>query len=79
MEIVLRKENTINKNNNTYRNKNKNLNTTNLVSAIFFYHRKNSLLLFPVANENLLKARSFLNNAVPLGIHLLEKIISRIR
>ena len=63
----------------TDRNKNKNLNTSNLVSSIFFYHRKNSLLLFSVANENLLKASVFLNNAIPLGIHLLEKIISHTR
>ena len=79
LESPLKKENTSKKNNNTHRNKNKNLNTTNLVSSIFFYHRKNSLLLFPLANENLLKARAFLNNAIPLGIHLLEKIISHIR
>ena len=79
MESVLKKVNTSKKNNNTHRNKNKNLNTTNLVSAIFFYHRKNSLLLFSIANVNLLKARAFLNNAVPLGIHLLEKITSHMR
>ena len=67
------------KNSNTHRKENKNVNTTNLVSSIFFYHRKNFLLLFSVANENLLKAPAFLNNAIPLGIHLLEKIISHIR
>ena len=38
IENVLKKENTSKKNNNPHRNKNKNLNTTNLVSAIFFYH-----------------------------------------
>ena len=37
-ESVLIKENTSKKNNKTRRNKNKNLNTTNLVSAIFFHH-----------------------------------------
>ena len=79
IESVLKKENTIKKNINTHRNKNKNLNATNLVSAMFFYHRKNSLLLFSVANENFLKARAFLNDAIPLGIRLLEKIISHIR
>ena len=62
----------------TDRNKNKNLNTSNLVSSIFFYHRKNSLLLFSVANENLLKASVFLNNAILLRIRLLGKIISHI-
>ena len=62
----------------TDRNKNKNLNTSNLVSSIFFYHRKNSLLLFSVANENLLKASVFLNNAILLWIRLLGKIISHI-
>ena len=79
IESVLRKENASKKNNNTHRNKNNNLNTTNLVSAIFFYHRKNSLVLFSVANENLMKARAFLNNAIPFEIHLLEKIISHIQ
>ena len=79
IESGLKKENTSTKSNNTYRNKNKSLNTTNLVSAILFYHRKNYLLHFSVASENLLKARAFLNNAIPLGIHLLEKIISHIR
>ena len=79
IESVLKKGNTSKKNYNTHRNKNKNLNTANLVSAIFSFLRKNSLLLFSVANENLLKAPGFLNNAVPLGIHLLEKIISHIR
>ena len=39
-------ENTSQKNNNTHRNKNKKLNTTNLVSSIDFYHRKISLLFF---------------------------------
>ena len=63
----------------THRNKNKNLNATNLVPSIFFYHRRSSLLLFSVANENLLKARAFLNNTIPLGIYLFEKIISHIR
>ena len=79
IESVLKKENTSKKNNNPHRNKNKNLNTTNLVSAIFFYHRKNYLLLFSVASENLLKASAFLNNATPSGIHLLRKIFSHIR
>ena len=74
IESALKKKKTSKKTNNTHRNKNKNLNTTNLVSFIFFYHRKNSLLFFSVANENLLKVRVFLNNEIPLGIHLLEKI-----
>ena len=39
-ESALIKENTSKKNNKTRRNKNKNLNTTNLVSAIFFHHQK---------------------------------------
>ena len=72
IESVLKEENTSKKNNNAYRNKNKN--TANLVSSIFFYHRKDSLLLFSVANEHFLEARAFLNNAIPLGIHLREKI-----
>ena len=37
--------NTCQENNNTHRNKNKKLNT-NLVSSIFFYHQKVSLLFF---------------------------------
>ena len=74
-----KKENSSKKNNNTHRNKNKKLNTTNVVSSIFFYHRQNSLLLISVPNKNLLKARAFLNNAILLGIHLLETIISHIR
>ena len=56
----------------THRNENKNVNTTNLVSSIIFYHRKKILFLFSVANKNLLKAS--VNNTNPLG-----KIISHIR
>ena len=67
IESVLKKENTSKKNSNTHRNKKKNLNTTNLVSAIFFYHRKNSLLLFSIANVNLLKARAFFKQCSPIG------------
>ena len=78
MESVLKKEYTSKKNNNTHRNKDKKLNTANLVFSIFFYHRKNSLLLYTVAHENLLKA-IVLNNAIPLEIHIHEKIISHIR
>ena len=78
MESVVKKENTSKKNNNTHRNKDKKLNTANLVFSIFFYHRKNSLLLYTVAHENLLKA-IVLNNAIPLEIHIHEKIISHIR
>ena len=46
LKSPLKIENTSQKNNSTHRNKNKKLNTTNLVSSIFFYHRKVSLLLF---------------------------------
>ena len=40
IESVLKEENTSKENNNTHRIKNKNLNTTNPVSSIFFYHQK---------------------------------------
>ena len=39
-------ENTSHKNNNTHWNKDKKLNTTNLVPPIFFYRQKVSLLFF---------------------------------
>ena len=42
------KKNTSKKNKNTYRNKKESLNTTNLVSSIFFYSRKIYLLFFSV-------------------------------
>ena len=43
------------------------MNTTNFVSSIFLHHRKNSLLLFSVANENLLKASVFFKLFNPIG------------
>ena len=47
-EIIERplKKNTSKNNKNTYRNKRESLNTTNLVSSIFLYRRKISLLFF---------------------------------
>ena len=39
------------KNKNAHRSKNENLNTTNLVSSMFFYHRKIYLLFFSVPTK----------------------------
>ena len=70
IERVLKKQTASKKNSNTHRNKN--------VSAIIFYHWKNSLVLISIAKENLLEACAFLNNVISLGIHLLGKTIFHI-
>ena len=72
-------------NNDIYRNKIKTLNSFYLMPSIFswetekrevnaFFNKNVFTSLFSVSHENILKARDFRNNAIPLGIYLLKKI-----
>ena len=57
----------------------KNLNTTHIKSSYHFIIQKffySSFLFFP---HDTLKGRVFRNNAIPLRIYLLQKIISHLR
>ena len=77
-------------NNDIYRNKIKNLNSFYLMPSVFswetekrevntFFNKNVFTSLFSVSYENILKARDFRNNAIPLGIYLLKKIFFHLR